>query len=454
MRVVIVGAGLSGLTLAAFLRRVNIDCVVLEQAPFIQAVYHTPYVLFANALSCFKAYGMEYVFNHSGLEPEPCFGIKDCKRRWLMKVRNRNVRLRSLRAEDEVPLSTAPKANSNSIVSRRLMEERKVELGTVPLRTTLSADYLRDALRHHVTEIKFGCQVVDLAPHDGIKGGVHAVLEDGSTEWGDVVVGADGMHSTIRRLLYPGEQVGTSSRSLGVTQVDGFVEVKHCPSGLEFPVEVWGSRRTLALTPLYRHGENRIDFTASLYEPPTELVNTDANVDPVQSLDVFRALLRREFATMGEDVSSMLSHAAVAVPTEALEVPVMPRWFNKRAVLVGEAAHGSLPSFLAQDDSLCVEDAALLATALLDIPLMRDSGFEYAFKQYESVRRDRVEQYIRHSRRARRFAATPHSTIRDATLRFTPSAVVQLSQNWLADWSFSAQQLEIDPKIKLEKVFR
>ncbi|KPI88877.1 hypothetical protein ABL78_1994 [Leptomonas seymouri] len=454
MRVVIVGAGLSGLSLAVFLRRLNVDCVVVEQAPFLQANYTTPYTLFANALSCFKAFGMEHVFTNSGMRPEECFGIQDEKGDWLLRVRNRDVRLRALNAEDVVPLSTAPPANSESIVSQRLAEAQRQEMGHVPLRCTMSASYLRDALRRHIPEIKFSSRVVDLLPHDGVKGGVHAVMEDGSTEWGDVVVGADGMHSTIRHLLYPNEHVGTSSRSLGSMQIDGFTECPHCPPHLVQPVECWGAGRTLQVVPLHRFGENTLAFSATLHRLPQELVDVRADMDAVEVLQVFRNLLGREFASFGADVSTLLSQANLAVPTEVLEVPVMPRWFNRRAVLMGEAAHGAMPSFLDQDASLCVEDAALLAVALLDVPLQRDTGFEYAFRQFETVRRDRVERYIRQSRRARRLTAMSNTVVRNALLRLTPPVAVNMAQRWLSNWTYSSQQLAVDPKIKMETAFR
>jgi len=297
--------------------------------------------------------------------------------------------------------------------------------------------------------------VVDLRPHEGIKGGVHAVLEDGTTEWGDVVVGADGAHSTVRRLLYPAEYIGRCSRSLGTTQIDGLVDCADCPVGLDrYPVERWGRERTLTMVPLHRFGESAMAFSATLFTPPTEMVDGEQEMDPVAVLHANRGLLRREFASFGADIAELLSTSKLAIPREVLEVPVMPRWYNRRAVLIGEAAHGSLPSFLEQDASLCVEDAALLAVSLLDVPLLRDNGFEYAFRQFESVRRDRVERYIRQSRRARRFTATPHVGVRNAVLRATPPVILRMGQRWLSGWTYSSQQLEVDPKIKMETAFR
>ncbi|ESL10713.1 hypothetical protein TRSC58_01549 [Trypanosoma rangeli SC58] len=455
MRVVIVGAGLSGLSLAAFLRRLNVECVVFEQAPFLRATYQPPFTLFANALSCYKAFGMDHVLNGGDVVSDDCFGILDEHLRWLLKVRNRTVHLKALGEGDMIPLSTAPAANSESIVSQRIAEKMKQELGSVSLRATFSADYLRRILRYHVEDVRFNSRVVDLLPHDGVKGGVHVVLENGQTEWGDVVAGADGAHSTIRRLLYPMEYVGTSCRSLGMTQVDGFVDLGHgvCPTG-DYPVEVWGRRRVLSCVPLHRDEKLQFAFSATLYDPPMVLVDIDSETDAMAVRDVYRALLHREFAAFGDNISGLLGRAEVAIPTELVEVPVMPRWFNKRAVLIGEAAHGSLPSFLAQDASLCVEDAALLATSLIDVPLYSDTGFEYVFRQFETLRRDRAERYIRQSRRARRFTAMTHSTVRDAMLRVAPSVALTWFQRWLSNWRYGSQQLEVDPKIKLETAFR
>lgn len=455
----IVGAGLSGLTLANFLNRVNIDCIVLEQSTGLSVLENAPYTLYANALSCFKAYSLEEVYDpqKTGLIPETYFGIMNQKQEWLLRFKNKEVHLKAMGDEDTVPLTTAPPANSNSIVSRRLAEERKLEMGKVPLRASLPASYLLRTLCRSIDQVKFNCRVVDLAPHDGVQGGVNVVLENGTTEWGDVVVGADGMHSTIRRLLNPEEYVGTSMSSLGMMHITGFTHRERCPAGMEHPVEMWGHRRCLQTFPLHLHGENKIAFSATLPTPPRDLMPLDIlgeDVDPLEVREVFRNVMRREFQAFGEDVTSTLGEAELAVPVEAIEVPVMPRWFNKRAVLLGEAAHGSMPSFLQQDASLCVEDAAILATALLDVPLMRDSGFAYAFQQYESVRRERVERYVRQSRRARRFTFTPYEKTRNTFLRCVPSSVMHLGQRWLSKWTYSAQSLEVDPKIKLETAFR
>lgn len=460
MRVVIVGAGISGLTLANFLTRLNVDCIVLERSRGLALLENAPYVLYANALSCLKAYGMNelYEVRSTGFSPESYFGIQNNKQDWLLKFRNHEVHLNAFGEEDVVPLTTAPAANSNSIVSQRIAEEQKWEMGIVPFRTSLPASHLLEGLCRTLEQVKFNCRVVDLAPHQGIEGGVNVVLEDGTSEWGDIVVGADGIHSDIRRLLNPEEYVGTSMTSAGMMHISGFTNRELCSERLRHAVEMWGDQKCLQISPLHCFGEDKVHYSATLPIPPKDLVDLNgmsSGADPLEVRQVFRGLLRREFRSFGEEVSCILGEADLAIPVEAIEVPVLPRWFNKRAVLIGDAAHGAMPSFLQQDASLCVEDAAILATALQDVPLMRDCGFEYAFQQYQNVRRERVERYVRMSRRARRLTFLRQEACRNAVLRCMPSACVKyLTQRWLSKWTYSAQLLEVDPKIKLETAFR
>lgn len=455
MRVIIVGAGISGLSLAAFLRRVNIDCVVMEQAPYLNANFQLPTTLYANALSCYKAYSIHGMFEDHRLQPEDFFGIKNEKGNWLLKVKNEEVSLSPLTDLDVIPHSSAPFATSNSVT--RLTERAYLsqELGRVALRATLSPRILKKSLREHVLDLRLNHRVVDLVPHDGIKGGVHVVLEDGTTEWCDVVVGADGMHSTIRKLLYPHEAI--QSTSLNSMQIDGFCEVDSLPTCIAdgHPAELWAHRKSISLFPMFHQGERRFCFSAHMYDPPHELMSmNDDRLDGEAYREVYRNVLKENFKEFGDELNGLLAKADLAVPTEAVEVPIMAQWYNRRAVLLGEAAHGSLPSFLNHDASLCVEDAAMLAAALCDIPLYSDEGFGFAFRQYETVRRDRVEKYIRHSRSARKFCSTNYVGARNGILKCIPSGVALSTQRWLSDWAFSASQLLIDPKVRLEVAYR
>lgn len=106
MRVVIVGAGLSGLSLAALLRRLHAGCIMLDQAPFLRPNSVVPYTLFAKALCCYRVFGTNYIFTQSGAQSGEAFGARDATGRWLLGIKNKRVALESLGAEDVIPLST------------------------------------------------------------------------------------------------------------------------------------------------------------------------------------------------------------------------------------------------------------------------------------------------------------------------------------------------------------
>jgi 2-polyprenyl-6-methoxyphenol hydroxylase-like FAD-dependent oxidoreductase len=299
-----------------------------------------------------------------------------------------------------------------------------------------------------VADVRFGRTVVGLSPVDGGTGGVHVHLDNGHIEWGDVIVGADGLHSTIRRIVYPDLPEAHTSRSQNMTQIDGYTEVGEFPETLgDTPCEIWGHRKTVQYMPVSdqkqtKGGSNIVGFSCTLFDNPQELatLGPDEQLDP----DAYRHVAAREFEEFGPEVERILKNATVVKPTELIQVPLMRHWHHRRAVLMGDAAHGSFPSVLSQDTSLCIEDAALLATALVNIPLANDGGYEYAMRTYEKARRLRIEQYIQQSVVARDWARAKHSGVRDAVLRLTPPPLVNIGQKWLFNWSYRGDMLHYD----------
>jgi 2-polyprenyl-6-methoxyphenol hydroxylase-like FAD-dependent oxidoreductase len=460
MRVVIVGAGVSGLALAAMLRRINVQCLVIERKPSLEADFDIPVVLWSNALSCFRAFGIDQMLQLPGVVPEAYYGIRRAGQdsKWLLRVANADVALEAMDEHDVIPSSASPTATSYSLVSRVISENRKDDLAEVPRRITMSSQVLKHSLRAHVQDVRFGRTVVGLSPIEAGPGGVQVHLDNGHVEWGDVVIGADGLHSTIRHLVYPDLPQAHTSRSQNMTQIDGYAEVPgDWPEVLgDTPCEIWGKRKSFQYLPVgdLKHtkgGTNIIGFSATLFDNPQEI----AALNDADEIDIegYKFLAAREFAEFGPEVQRILSTASIARPTELLQVPLMRHWHHKRAVLLGDSAHGSFPSVLAQDTSLCVEDAALLATSLSRIPLLNDDGYRYALRTYEKCRRLRIQDYIRQSVHARNVASTKNTAVRDAALRLTPGPLVNLAQRWLFNWSYRGSVLHYDPYADTDTVY-
>jgi 2-polyprenyl-6-methoxyphenol hydroxylase-like FAD-dependent oxidoreductase len=201
-------------------------------------------------------------------------------------------------------------------------------------------------------------------------------FEDGTTETADVVVGADGIHSTVRGLIDP------EAPSAGYTGLLGFEGV----SDFEAPVEEGTINFTFGKRAYYLYwrepgGGTRLGMNLPRREPmpftqarnvPREqwlqiLADTYGDDDP--GGDLVRALRPESFHTAG-----------------ALHImPKVPHWHRDRMVLVGDAVHAPSNSS-GQGASLAIESAIQLARCL------RDNGdLPAAFNAYERLRRPRVE---------------------------------------------------------------
>ncbi len=101
-----------------------------------------------------------------------------------------------------------------------------------------------------------------------------------------------------------------------------------------------------------------------------------------------RAEFRARFAQFGGLVGEMIAEAFDLHLWALHARPVAKRWFRDNTVLLGDAAHPTLP-FMAQGACLALEDACVLAKAVAGSADL-DSGL----KLYQSARQDRVKKVV------------------------------------------------------------
>ncbi|PXY19133.1 FAD-dependent monooxygenase [Prauserella muralis] len=206
--------------------------------------------------------------------------------------------------------------------------------------------------------------------------GVTARFTDGSTVTADVLIGADGIHSTVRTLVDP------DAPGPGYTGMLGFESVIDRrvagePGTMFF---TFGKRAYYLYWPL---PDGRTHWGANLpQDKPMSL--TEARAVPTEEW------LRRLHDAYGEDDpgGSLVRH----IDPERLHVtgslhimPSVPHWHRGRLVLVGDAVHAPSNSS-GQGASLAIESAVEVARCLRDLP-----DPQSAFAAYEARRRPRVE---------------------------------------------------------------
>ncbi|WP_262287089.1 FAD-dependent monooxygenase [Micromonospora sp. MA102] len=206
--------------------------------------------------------------------------------------------------------------------------------------------------------------------------GVTAVFADGSTAGADVLIGADGIRSTVRTLIDP---AAPGPEYAGVLGFGGIVPADTAPVDPATMHFAFGS----SFIGYWRLPDGRLCWFASL--PRTEPLTWPE----VRRIPAERWLTRlRERYAGHVPGERLLAHTApdTLMATGPMErMPSVPHWHRGRLVLVGDAVHAPSSSS-GQGASLAIESAVELARCLRDLP-----DHTAAFGAYERLRRSRVE---------------------------------------------------------------
>jgi 2-polyprenyl-6-methoxyphenol hydroxylase-like FAD-dependent oxidoreductase len=248
--------------------------------------------------------------------------------------------------------------------------------GLAPLQIVRRADLhraLHDATAANGIPIEHGKRLVSVEENAGVT----AHFSDGSSATADVLIGADGIHSSVRTLIDPAAPGPGYTGMLGFEAIVDHV-VPSEPGAMFFS---FGNRAYYLYWSL---PDGRTHWGANLPQAaPMRL--TEARAVPAEEW------LRRLIDTYGDDhPGGELVHATspdqLHVNGSLHIMPPMPHWYRSRLVLVGDAVHA--PSNTSgQGASLAIESAIELARCLRDQP-----SAEAAFATYERLRRPRVER--------------------------------------------------------------
>jgi 2-polyprenyl-6-methoxyphenol hydroxylase-like FAD-dependent oxidoreductase len=210
--------------------------------------------------------------------------------------------------------------------------------------------------------------------------GVTAHFADGSSARADVLIGADGVHSSVRSLI---DADAPGARYLGLLGFEGIADDARDTASLEPGTMTFAfGRRAYYL--YWKRPDGRIGWGANL-PSPQYLSLKDARAVPAED---WLQTLRTTYAN---DVPG--ARLAAETTGETLQVvgglhimPPVPRWHRGRMVLVGDAVHAPSNS-TGQGASLAMESGIQLARCLRDI-----ADAPSAFTAYERLRRARVEK--------------------------------------------------------------
>ncbi len=223
-----------------------------------------------------------------------------------------------------------------------------------------------------------------LVAAENADGGVRAKFADGSDATGDVLIGCDGIHSAVRRIIDPNAPTPAYA---GLLNLGGYVR------GVQVDAEPG----------TYHMIFGRRAFFGYAVAPDAEVwwfANVPQSDEPARGslaglgTNEWRRRLLELFADDAGPATRLVeatTHELEASPIHTM--PHLSTWHTDRMIVLGDAAHAPSPSS-GQGASLSIEDAVLLGKCLRDLP-----SPEQAFAAVEQSRRPRVERVIKEAAR-------------------------------------------------------
>ncbi|KAK6428560.1 hypothetical protein LTR95_015294 [Oleoguttula sp. CCFEE 5521] len=244
--------------------------------------------------------------------------------------------------------------------------QTKYNFAAIRIHRTIVRDALRAQVREHGIPTTYNTKCVEIVSEPAPSTKVTAVFQNGERVTADFVIGADGIHSTVRSHVAPESATPNYSGMVGIMGYVTSGELSGVERTLELPAMLFGDTGSFAIMPSSYDG-TEVGYFASI-----ELEDRS----------------RAEWSTLGQDKQGLrkilaerfmpphrypeLVQALVEMtPLETLSLwpffsaPTLDSWVSKsaRVILIGDSAH-AIPPTGGQGAAMALEDAETLSYAL------------------------------------------------------------------------------------------
>jgi salicylate hydroxylase len=348
MKIIIIGAGLGGLTAASALLDRGFDVTVLEQAAQLKEI-GAGVQLSSNATGVLYRLGLGPALEKIASEPA-------------------GKRVRLWNTGQPWPLFDL------GAISRERFGYPYFTLHRADLHTVL-ADGVR---QRNPDAIRLGVKVARHEQHGDGRVTVHGANGDSWTA--DLVIGADGVHSRTREALFGPD----APRFSGIMAWRGVIRAADLPAHMREPYgSNWVGPGAHVIQYPLRGGE-LVNFVGAVEGGGWEVESWSERGTHEECL--------ADFAGWHEDVQAMIRAVDVPYKWALMVREPMPQWSKGSVTLLGDACHPTLP-FLAQGAGMALEDGYILARALAQY----GGDLPDALRRYEAARHERTARIVRGS---------------------------------------------------------
>jgi 6-hydroxynicotinate 3-monooxygenase len=340
LRVAIAGAGMGGLATAAALRRVGIDATVYEQASQF-ARLGAGIQVGCNAMKVLRGLGLEARMRSQSFYP----------RSW----NNRDWRTGEVKFDMIFGGSAEAKFGAPYLLAHR--------------------GDLHAALASAVPDehVRLNHRLVGL---DETADGVRLSFANGATDVADAVVGADGVHSIVRDILFGESPVYFTGR---IAYRTTYPAARLNGEKIDDCTKWWGEDRHIVIY-YVKPDRSEIYLVTSQPDPEFRIESWSAKGDV--------KALRASFEGFDSQVERVLAACPDVHKWAIMDRDSLSRWSDGNVTLLGDACHPMTP-YMAQGAAMAIEDAAVLSRCLDGVG--RD-GVADAFRRFEATRKERTSR--------------------------------------------------------------
>lgn len=342
LRIGICGGGIGGLTAAIALQNFGYDVVIYEQA------------------KRFSRVGADINLTPNAVKALDPLGVGDD--------------LRASAAQPKYRISR--NGYTGEETSRLAMADTALEKYGAPQLTIHRADLLL-ALEKKVPAqcIKLGKKITFIEEMDEQ---LKIQFQDSTEDTIDILIGADGIHSTVRAKLFDKE----NPEFTGVIAYRAVVPRESLPEhpDLDSFIKWWGDKPEVQIVSFPLNQGKDIFIFATTPQPEWTLESWIEHGHISEIKDIYQHF--------SADAKTRLN-ACTEVMKSALYVrDPLPTWHKGNMVLLGDAAHPMMP-FMAQGAGQAIEDAVVLARCIDE---SKGDNLEVVWQKYENTRLERTSK--------------------------------------------------------------
>ncbi len=363
-KIIIIGAGIGGLTTAIALKQKGFEVEIFESSPEFKKA-GSGINLAINAMQIYKRLGVY----------------------------------------DDI-LSSANYTNSMNALSKKLKVltsanfkkfEKKYSAKTVAIHRARLHEILVSHLGN--TKIHLNKKLKYLEQKNGI---VNLIFEDGSKHTAEVVIGADGIHSNVRNSIFKNTKLRDAKqvcwRGISKAKID-----KKCKEKLN---EIWGKGNRFGFVHI---NDDEIYWFGLINKK--EFKTKDENL-----LNIFL-----DYPQMVKNIIARTEKKDILC-NEIWDLKPIEKWHKGNVCLIGDAAHATTPN-MGQGACQAIESSMVLSKCLKE-----EENIETAFLRYENIRKEKANYVIKTSWFLGKIAQSSNSfvcTLRNFVAKITPKYITE-----------------------------